>query len=71
MTDSVRSGRRLLEEFSQASYGLPLDQLEAIQALVAGPPEHVAERLRGFVMAWSRHLACRSIFAPSSRAPAP
>ena len=59
VTDSAASGRRLLEEFSQASYGMPLAQLETIQALAAGPPEHVAERLRGYVAAGARHLACR------------
>ena len=59
VTDSAASGRRLLEQFSQASYGMPLAQLETIQALAAGPPEYVAERLRGYVAAGARHLACR------------
>jgi alkanesulfonate monooxygenase SsuD/methylene tetrahydromethanopterin reductase-like flavin-dependent oxidoreductase (luciferase family) len=59
VTDSVAAGRELLAEFSQANYGLPLDQLETIQAVVAGPAEHVAERLRGYVAAGVRHLACR------------
>lgn len=59
VADSVRAGRELLAEFSQANYGLPLDQLETIQAVVAGPAEHVAERLRGYVAAGARHLACR------------
>ena len=59
VTDSAASGRRLLEEFSQASYGMPLAQLETIQALAAGPPEYVAERLRGYVAAGARHVACR------------
>jgi alkanesulfonate monooxygenase SsuD/methylene tetrahydromethanopterin reductase-like flavin-dependent oxidoreductase (luciferase family) len=59
VTDTVASGRRLLEEFSQASYGMPLAQLETIQALAAGPPEHVADQLRGYVAAGARHLACR------------
>ena len=59
VTDSAASGRRLLEEFSQASYGMPLAQLETIQALAAGPPGYVAERLRGYVAAGARHLACR------------
>ena len=59
VTDSAASGRRLLEEFSQASYGMPLAQLETIQALAAGPPEYVAERLRGYGAAGARHLACR------------
>jgi alkanesulfonate monooxygenase SsuD/methylene tetrahydromethanopterin reductase-like flavin-dependent oxidoreductase (luciferase family) len=59
VTDSVPAGRELLAEFSQANYGLPLDQLETIQAVVAGPADHVAERLRGYVAAGARHLVCR------------
>jgi alkanesulfonate monooxygenase SsuD/methylene tetrahydromethanopterin reductase-like flavin-dependent oxidoreductase (luciferase family) len=59
ITDSVRSGRAALEEFSQASYGLPLEQLETIQAVVAGPAEHVAARLREYVAAGARHLVVR------------
>jgi hypothetical protein len=53
-------GQRLLADApDRASYGLPLGQLETIQAVTAGPPEHVAERLRGYVAAGARHLACR------------
>lgn len=59
ITDSVQSGRAALEEFSQASYGLPLEQLETIQAVVAGPAEHVAARLREYVAAGARHLVLR------------
>jgi len=61
VTDSVPAGRELLAEFSQANYGLPLDQLETIQAVVAGPAGHVAERLRGYVAAGARHLVCRIV----------
>ena len=59
VTDSAERGRELLDTFSRASYGLPLTQLETIQALAAGPPELVAERLRGYVAAGARHLAVR------------
>jgi alkanesulfonate monooxygenase SsuD/methylene tetrahydromethanopterin reductase-like flavin-dependent oxidoreductase (luciferase family) len=59
ITDTVRSGRRLLEEFSRASYGMPVGQLETIQALAAGPPEHVATRLRDYAEAGARHFVCR------------
>lgn len=59
VTDTVESGRRLLAEFSQASYGLPVEQLETIQALAAGPPAYVAERLNAYVAAGARHLAVR------------
>jgi alkanesulfonate monooxygenase SsuD/methylene tetrahydromethanopterin reductase-like flavin-dependent oxidoreductase (luciferase family) len=59
ITDSAQAGREALEAFSQASYGLPLAQLETIQALAAGPPEHVAARLRDYAAAGARHFACR------------
>jgi alkanesulfonate monooxygenase SsuD/methylene tetrahydromethanopterin reductase-like flavin-dependent oxidoreductase (luciferase family) len=59
VTDTVEHGRELLAAFAQASYGLPLEQLERIQALVAGPPDVVAEQLRGYVAAGARHLAVR------------
>jgi hypothetical protein len=51
--------RALLGEFAQASYGLPLDQLETIQALAAGPPGYVAEKLSNYIAAGARHLAIR------------
>jgi alkanesulfonate monooxygenase SsuD/methylene tetrahydromethanopterin reductase-like flavin-dependent oxidoreductase (luciferase family) len=59
ITDSVQAGREALEAFSQANYGLPLAQLETIQALAAGPPEQVAARLRDYAAAGARHFACR------------
>jgi len=59
LTDTVEQGRETLQTFAQASYGLPLDQLERIQALAAGPPDVVAEKLRGYVAAGARHLAVR------------
>jgi alkanesulfonate monooxygenase SsuD/methylene tetrahydromethanopterin reductase-like flavin-dependent oxidoreductase (luciferase family) len=59
VTDTVERGRELLGTFAEASYGLPLDQLEQIQALAAGPPEVVAEKLRGYVAAGARHLMVR------------
>jgi alkanesulfonate monooxygenase SsuD/methylene tetrahydromethanopterin reductase-like flavin-dependent oxidoreductase (luciferase family) len=59
VTDTVERGRELLGAYAEASYGMPLDQLERIQALAAGPPEAVAEKLRGYVAAGARHLAVR------------
>jgi alkanesulfonate monooxygenase SsuD/methylene tetrahydromethanopterin reductase-like flavin-dependent oxidoreductase (luciferase family) len=59
VTDTVKQGRELLATFAEASYGMPLDQLEQIQALAAGPPEVVAEKLHGYVAAGARHLAVR------------
>jgi hypothetical protein len=59
VTGSVASGRRLLAEFSQANYGMPVEQLETIQALAAGPAEYLAEWLGAYVAAGARHLAIR------------
>ena len=59
VTDTVERGRQLLGTFAEASYGLPLEQLEQIQALAAGPADVVAEKLRGYVEAGARHLAVR------------
>ncbi|HEY1822195.1 MAG TPA: LLM class flavin-dependent oxidoreductase, partial [Trebonia sp.] len=51
VTDTLEQGRELLGTFAEASYGMPLDQLEQVQALAAGPPDVVAEKLRGYVAA--------------------
>jgi alkanesulfonate monooxygenase SsuD/methylene tetrahydromethanopterin reductase-like flavin-dependent oxidoreductase (luciferase family) len=59
LTDTVEQGRELLGTFAEASYGLPVEQLEQIQALAAGPADVVAEKLRGYVAAGARHLAVR------------
>jgi hypothetical protein len=59
IADSVESGRRTLEDYSRANYGLPLKELETIQAVTAGPPEHVASHLRRYIAAGARHLVCR------------
>jgi alkanesulfonate monooxygenase SsuD/methylene tetrahydromethanopterin reductase-like flavin-dependent oxidoreductase (luciferase family) len=45
--------------FAQASYGMPLEQLEQIQALAAGPADVVTEKLREYVAAGARHLVVR------------
>jgi alkanesulfonate monooxygenase SsuD/methylene tetrahydromethanopterin reductase-like flavin-dependent oxidoreductase (luciferase family) len=59
VTDTVERGRELLSTFAQASYGLPLEQVEQIQALAAGPPDVVAEKLCEYVAAGARHLVVR------------
>ena len=59
LTDTVERGRVLLDEFARASYGLPLTELEKIQALAAGPADYVVEKLSAYVAAGVRHLAIR------------
>ena len=59
VTDTVERGRELLRTFAEVSYGLPLEQLEQIQALAAGPADVVADKLHGYVAAGAKHLAVR------------
>jgi alkanesulfonate monooxygenase SsuD/methylene tetrahydromethanopterin reductase-like flavin-dependent oxidoreductase (luciferase family) len=59
IADSIELGRQELARYSGANYGLPLEELEAIQAVVTGPPEQVAARLARYVDAGARHLVCR------------
>jgi alkanesulfonate monooxygenase SsuD/methylene tetrahydromethanopterin reductase-like flavin-dependent oxidoreductase (luciferase family) len=59
VTDTVERGRQLLATFAEASYGMPLEQLEQIQALAAGPADVVTEKLREYVAAGARHLVVR------------
>jgi alkanesulfonate monooxygenase SsuD/methylene tetrahydromethanopterin reductase-like flavin-dependent oxidoreductase (luciferase family) len=63
ITDDEAQGEAVLEDYAQANYGVPLEQLRSIQCLVAGPPEHVRAYLERYVAAGARHLAVR-IAAP-------
>jgi alkanesulfonate monooxygenase SsuD/methylene tetrahydromethanopterin reductase-like flavin-dependent oxidoreductase (luciferase family) len=57
--DSVESGRRALDDYANATYGMPLEELEKIQAVITGTPEQVAEGLGRYVAAGARHLVIR------------
>ncbi|EIV96210.1 LLM class flavin-dependent oxidoreductase [Frankia sp. QA3] len=59
IADTVESGRRALEDYSRANYGLALRDLEAIQAVITGPSAQVAAHLARYVAAGARHLVCR------------
>jgi len=59
VTDTVAAGREALDTYARANYGVTVDELELIQAMVAGPAEHVAEHLRRYVDAGARHLVVR------------
>jgi alkanesulfonate monooxygenase SsuD/methylene tetrahydromethanopterin reductase-like flavin-dependent oxidoreductase (luciferase family) len=56
---STEDGRRSLEAYARANYGLALAELETIQAVVTGSAEQVAEQLGRYVAAGARHLVCR------------
>ena len=49
----------MLERYARANYALSLTELEAIQAVVTGTPEQVADRLADYVAAGARHLVIR------------
>ncbi|MFC8452500.1 LLM class flavin-dependent oxidoreductase [Kitasatospora sp. NPDC057223] len=59
VTPDVASGRAALDAYCRAGYGLPLEVVETIQLLVAGPVEHIADVLRGYLSAGVTHLVCR------------
>ncbi|MFF7642389.1 LLM class flavin-dependent oxidoreductase [Streptomyces canus] len=55
----VESGRRALDAYARATYGMPLQELEKIQAVVAGSADDVLERLGRYVAAGVRHVVVR------------
>lgn len=57
--DDVESGRRALEEYARATYGMALQELEQIQAVVTGSADQVLEGLRRYVAAGARHIVVR------------
>lgn len=57
--DSVESGRRALDDYANANYGMPLEELEKIQAVITGTPEPVAEGLGRYIAAGAHHLVIR------------
>ncbi|MGW6282122.1 LLM class flavin-dependent oxidoreductase [Kribbella sp. NPDC055071] len=59
---SVRVGespRGPLDDYARANYGMPLAELEKIQAVVAGSAEQVLDGLSRYVSAGARHLVIR------------
>jgi alkanesulfonate monooxygenase SsuD/methylene tetrahydromethanopterin reductase-like flavin-dependent oxidoreductase (luciferase family) len=57
--DDPERGRRGLEAYAHATYGMPLEQLATIQALVTGSSDQVAERLGEYASAGARHVVVR------------
>ncbi len=56
---SLELGRRALGDYAQVNYGMPLEELEKIQAVVTGTAAEVTESLRCYVAAGARHLVIR------------
>ncbi|MFF4399667.1 LLM class flavin-dependent oxidoreductase [Streptomyces sp. NPDC001480] len=57
--DDVESGRRALDAYARAAYGMPLEELEKIQAVVTGSADQVLTGLRRYVAAGARHIVVR------------
>jgi alkanesulfonate monooxygenase SsuD/methylene tetrahydromethanopterin reductase-like flavin-dependent oxidoreductase (luciferase family) len=57
--ESVESGRRALGEYARAAYGMPLEELEKIQAVVTGSADQILAGLGRYVAAGARHLVLR------------
>ncbi|MFD9129980.1 LLM class flavin-dependent oxidoreductase [Kitasatospora sp. NPDC059571] len=53
------AARRSMDAYAQATYGMPLAQLETIQAVLTGPADEVAAGLSRYVQAGARHLVIR------------
>jgi alkanesulfonate monooxygenase SsuD/methylene tetrahydromethanopterin reductase-like flavin-dependent oxidoreductase (luciferase family) len=53
------SGRRALGDYAQVNYGMPLEELEKIQAVVTGTAADVTESLRRYAAAGARHIVIR------------
>jgi alkanesulfonate monooxygenase SsuD/methylene tetrahydromethanopterin reductase-like flavin-dependent oxidoreductase (luciferase family) len=56
---SLEDGRRALGDYALVNYGMPLEELEKIQAVVTGTAAEVTESLRRYVAAGARHLVIR------------
>lgn len=59
ITDDAASGRVLLDQYARANYGVPLETLETIQSVTAGPREEVRAWLGRYLAAGARHIVCR------------
>ncbi|MFF7191726.1 LLM class flavin-dependent oxidoreductase [Streptomyces sp. NPDC008222] len=57
--DDIDSGRRTMDAYAQATYGMPLGELEKIQAVVTGSADQVLERLRRYAAAGVRRAVAR------------
>jgi len=57
--NDVESGRRAMDGYARATYGMPLEELERIQAVVTGSAAEVLEYLGRYVAAGARHIVAR------------
>ncbi|SHN12154.1 LLM class flavin-dependent oxidoreductase [Actinacidiphila paucisporea] len=59
ITGAADGGRAALDTYARANYGLPVEEMEKIQAVAAGTPEAVVEQLGRYVAEGARHLVLR------------
>ncbi|WP_043684167.1 LLM class flavin-dependent oxidoreductase [Streptomyces xylophagus] len=57
--ENPEHAHRATDDYARATYGMPLAELEKIQAVVTGTAEQVTERLNQYVTAGARHLVTR------------
>jgi alkanesulfonate monooxygenase SsuD/methylene tetrahydromethanopterin reductase-like flavin-dependent oxidoreductase (luciferase family) len=57
--EAVETGRRALDDYARAIYGMPLAELEKVQAVVTGSADQVREGLARYVAAGARHIVTR------------
>ncbi|WP_046590152.1 LLM class flavin-dependent oxidoreductase [Streptomyces mangrovisoli] len=57
--DDAEHGRRAMDAYARAAYGMPLEELEKIQAVVIGPAGRVRERLDRYAAAGARQVVAR------------
>ncbi|MFI0539704.1 LLM class flavin-dependent oxidoreductase [Streptomyces sp. WSLK1-3] len=57
--DGGESGRQALDDYARATYGMPLEELEKIQAVVTGSANQVVEALGRYAAAGARHIVAR------------
>jgi alkanesulfonate monooxygenase SsuD/methylene tetrahydromethanopterin reductase-like flavin-dependent oxidoreductase (luciferase family) len=57
--ERVETGRQALDDYARANYGVPLAELEKIQAIVTGSADQVLEGLVRYVAAGARHIVIR------------
>lgn len=57
--ENPEHAHRATDDYARATYGMPLAELEKIQAVVTGTAAQVTERLNEYVTAGARHLVTR------------
>jgi alkanesulfonate monooxygenase SsuD/methylene tetrahydromethanopterin reductase-like flavin-dependent oxidoreductase (luciferase family) len=57
--DDPAHGRTALDDYCQATYRMPVEQIERIQVLMTGPPDDVAAQLNRYIDAGASHLLIR------------